>query len=79
MAKLPAIIAALVLVAGPMAPQPANAWVWFIAKQLAKQAKPSPKPEVRKITSLKEYAKPPRERSLNRYRDSERESRYKRF
>lgn len=79
MAKLPVIMAALVLVVGPMAPQPANAWVWFAAKQLANQAKPSPKPEVRKSISSKEYAKPPRQSNPNRYRDSERESRYKRF
>jgi hypothetical protein len=79
MTKLPTIIAALVLVAGPMAPQPANAWVWFVAKQLAKQALPSPKPEVRISGGSKEYAKPPRPRSPDRYSDSERESRYKRF
>lgn len=79
MPKLSAIIAALVLIVGPMAPQPANAWVWFVAKQLAKQAIPSPKPEVQKSTSHKAYAKPPRQRSPDSYRGSERESRYKRF
>jgi len=79
MTKIPAIIAALVLVAGPIAPQPANAWVWFAAKQLAKPTTPSPRPEARWLTSSKDFAKPPRQRSPNRYRDSERESRYKRF
>ena len=79
MTKLPAIIAALLLVAGPMTPQPANALVWFAAKQLAKPTTPLPKPEIRRGMSGKEYAKPMRQRSPNRYPDSERESRYKRF
>ena len=78
MIKLPAIVVALVLVTGFMTPQPANAWVWFAAKHLVTPT-PTPKPKVLSIMPRKDYAKPMRQRSPDRYPDSERESRYKRF